>query len=253
MKEKERLEKRIVDLQKQIKLLPRGKLIVTHNGKYDKWYMSDGKNYEYIPKKDKSVAEDLALKKFLTLQLENCTNELNAVQNYLINHDLEAYQKEKEIINSKDYSKLIHLDNPTFTEEIKKWVNKPYQKNPKYQEGLTYKTYSGIYVRSKSEALIEMFLYKNQIPFRYEELLQLGDIDVYPDFTILHPKTLQVYYWEHFGAVDLMKYSRDTFAKLQLYTLKDILPGNQLITTFETKSQPLTPEKVERIIEQYFL
>lgn len=240
-------------MQKQIRYLPRGKLVVTHNGKYDKWYISDEGKYEYIHKKDKDLAEDLTLKQFLSIQLENCTQELSAIENYLNNHNLEAYQKEEEFINSKDYSKLLHLNNPTYSDEIRTWLNEPYERNTKYQENLIFKTYSGVYVRSKSEQLIEMFLFKNQIPFRYEAPLILGDVTFYPDFTILHPKTLKVYYWEHFGAVDQMKYNRDAFSKLQFYTLKDILPGNQMITTFETKNQPLTPEIVERIIEHNFM
>ena len=57
-------------------------------------------------------------------------------------------------------------------------------------------------LRSKSEAIIDMILYKNGIPFRYEEKIVLGDVILYPDFVIRHPKTGDFYYWEHFGMMD---------------------------------------------------
>ena len=78
----------------------------------------------------------------------------------------------------------------------------PYEKNPKYPEHLIHKTVSGIYVRSKSESMIALQLYTEKIPFRYECALQLGETTLYPDFTILHPKTGEIFYWEHFGMMD---------------------------------------------------
>ncbi len=128
-----------------------------------------------------------------------------------------------------------------------------YPKNENHIENLIHKTYSGNLVRSKSEALIDMFLYKNRIPFRYECPLKLGDVYVYPDFTIRHPRTGEFFYWEHFGMMDDLNYSKNAYSKLQLYTSHGIIPTIQLITTYETKKHPLDAEMVERIVEQYFL
>ena len=97
-----------------------------------------------------------------------------------------------------------------------------------------------------------MALYKNKIPFRYECALQLGKMIIYPDFTIRHPNTGEVYYWEHFGKMDDREYSHKVFAKLNSYNTYGIVPSLQLIMTFETKDNPLSSETVENIIEQYF-
>ena len=54
----------------------------------------------------------------------------------------------------------------------------------KYPENKIHVAPSGNMVRSKSEVLIDMQLYTNHIPFRYECELQLGDVTIYPDFTV---------------------------------------------------------------------
>ena len=98
-----------------------------------------------------------------------------------------------------------------------------------------------------------MLLYINKIPFRYECALHLGETTLFPDFTIRHPKTGNVYYWEHFGLMDNPAYSQNAYSKLQLYTSHGIIPSIQLITTYETKDNPLSTDIVEKIIAYYFL
>ena len=129
----------------------------------------------------------------------------------------------------------------------------PYMRNPVCPEQLVHKTSSGILVRSKSEAIITMLLHMYQIPFRYECALQLGESTVFPDFTIRHPQTKQYYYWEHFGMMDNDSYSTKALSKLRLYTANEIFPSIQLITTYETKDQPLDSAFVEMLIKYYFL
>ncbi len=63
-------------------------------------------------------------------------------------------------------------------------------------------TEKGELVRSKSEIIIANTLYHLGIPYRYECALDLNDITVYPDFTVLHIKQRQVKYLEHFGMVN---------------------------------------------------
>lgn len=91
----------------------------------------------------------------------------------------------------------------------------------------------------------------NGIPFRYECELQLGEITVYPDFTIMDPKTGKIYYWEHFGMIDDPSYARSAMIKIQSYIANRIYPTIQLIMTYETKMNPLDTESIEKTIQHY--
>ncbi|MBQ8279784.1 MAG: hypothetical protein IJZ23_08105 [Roseburia sp.] len=152
-----------------------------------------------------------------------------------------------------EYQELLAPYFKPISQELIDWMNEPYESNRNFPEQLWQRASNGKRVRSKSEALIDMALYKNGIPFRYECALRLGDSIIYPDFTIRHPKTGAIYYWEHFGRMDDPAYSKNVFLKLQSYTACGIIPSIQLITTYETQKNQLNLEMIEKIIEEYFL
>ena len=131
-------------------------------------------------------------------------------------------------------------------------MNSLYEQNPMNPEQLIHKTPLGYCVRSKSEAMIAITLYRNKIPFRYEGALQLGEHTVYPDFTIRHPGNGQIYYREHFGLMDQPQYYKKAFSKMKLYTSHQIIPSIQLLTTYETKDKPLDSGTIERVVNTYF-
>jgi len=252
-KEHSKIEQQIKVLESQIKYFPDGKLICTKNGKYSKWYRSDGKNKEYIPKGEKRLAKQLALKKYLSFQLENLSHEKRAIEFYLKHHNVNASQSEQELINSPGFKELLFEQYTPFEQTLIEWMNASYEKNPHHTDNLIHKTYTGEFVRSKSESIILSALFKHRIPFRYECILQFGKVHIFPDFTIRHPRTGEFFYWENFGIMDDPVYVKKTYSKLQLYTSNGIIPTIQLITTYETKEHPLTSDVVEKIIEHYFL
>lgn len=138
-------------------------------------------------------------------------------------------------------------------QDLLHWAQAPYEHNQQYVEQRIHKTSSGNLVRSKSEAIIDMLLSINKVPFRYECALHLRGTVIFPDFTIRHPITGKYYYWEHFGMMDEPAYCNSACDKLKLYAGKGILPGLNLILTCETKANPLSTETVERTISHYFL
>ena len=250
--QRQQLEEQILSINSQLKELPKGNFFCTRNGKHYKWYQSDGHNQTYIPKKEHKLAEQLAAKKYLTLLLEDLIHEKKAIDFYLRHHNSEVGKAEQLLRNEPEYQRLLSAYFKPMSEELIDWMKSPYDNNKKYPEMLTQKTCSGNVVRSKSEALIDMLLYTNKVPFRYECALQLGETIIYPDFTIRHPVSGEVYYWEHFGKMDNPDYCKNVSSKLQLYTSHGIIPSIQLITTYETKRNPLSAETIEKIIREYF-
>ncbi|MDD3340015.1 MAG: ATPase [Lachnospiraceae bacterium] len=250
--ELERLDEQIQHLQMQLSNLPPGKLIITRNQARFKWYTSDGKKPTYITKAKKDYAEQLAIKKYLSLQLEELLQEQKAIHFYLRHHSQNAGWAD-QILNDSPYQNLLRPYFQLPEQELSEWTTAPFERNLQYPEHLNQKSFSGNIVRSKSEAIIDMALYVNKIPFRYECALPLGGSTVYPDFTILHPDTRKIFYWEHFGMMDQPNYYKSAYSKLQLYADHNIIPSINLVTTYETKEKPLSADFVNNVIKQYFL
>lgn len=250
--EQQKLEKQIYSLEQQLQHLPEGKLICARNGNRCKWYQSDGKNHTYIPKKERYLAEQLAAKKYLTLLLEEKQCEKDVIDYYFKHCSRTNGQAENLLIKASEYQKLLSTHFKPISEKLRLWMSSDYNRNLKYPEKLIYETSAGFFVRSKSEVLITMILQSNGIPFRYECELKLGENIVYPDFTICHPITGKIYYWEHFGRMDDEHYCRNACMKIQSYALNGIIPNIQLITTYETKENPLSFYTVEKVVKDYF-
>ena len=75
---------------------------------------------------------------------------------------------EQLLTEPSEYQKLLSPFFKPISEELLDWQNSPFTQSKEYPEQLKIEACSGNLVRSKSEALIDMFLFKNKIPFRYE-------------------------------------------------------------------------------------
>jgi len=251
-REYDSISTRITAIEKELHTLPPGKLVCCHQTIYTKWFHSDGHQKKYIPKSNFSLAEQLARKKYLTLLLEDLQKEKNALSLYLQHHP--KTEKSTFLLTSdNEFQKLLSPYFKPNLQDLTTWMNTPYDKNPNHPEHLIHRGIADTYLRSKSEVLIDMLLRTNKIPFRYECALSLGNSIIYPDFTIRHPLTGNFYYWEHFGLMDSLSYIENTSSKIKLYSTHGIIPGIQLITTYETQKQPLDPNYIEKCIEYYFL
>ena len=240
-------------LESKIKTYPEGELLCVRNGKYVKWFKSNASTPLYISKSNHQIAKALAVKKYYSLQLKEILYEIT-----LLNHYLEEIQKCKMksctlLDETSPYKELLTSHFQTFPEELLQWQTASYETNTNHAAHLIHKTLSGHNVRSKSEVIIANALFSNGIPYRYECGLYLGDTQFFPDFTIRHPKTLTTFYWEHFGMMSNHSYCENAFNKLKIYSNNDILPSIQLITTYETQMHPIDSEKVQQLIQEYFL
>ncbi len=232
--------------------MPEGRLTYFKSKKHYKYFRSDGHTRCYIPVADRELARQLAWKKYWSCMREDLEQEKWAVDAYIKRKAGKKKRVEELIENDKGCMALLGEGVKTKNQVIEAWMQEPYETNREFPEALKHKTIAGHKVRSKSEAMITAYLYRNQIPYRYECALTLDGVTLYPDFTIKHPKTGQIYYWEHFGKMDDERYIRKTQRKFQTYTSNGIIPTIQLITTYETKENPLDMETIEEIVEKYF-
>lgn len=247
--EGQRLDKQIKSLQAQLKTFPDGDFYCTCNRKYFKWYHSLNGKSHYISKEDHSLAEQLAIKKFLSLQLNDCVREKEAIDLYLQHHV--PAKAEQLLTQNSEYQRLLSPYFKPLSKELEEWSKSTFIQNTNFPESKIHQAPSGNIVRSKSEVLIDMSLYTNHIPFRYECELQLDDTIIYPDFTVRNPRTGKLYYWEHFGKMDDPAYARNTAFKLSTYISHDIIPDIDLITTYETKDCPLSIPTIDNVIARF--
>lgn len=156
-----------------------------------------------------------------------------------------AHDSIDKMLNDTAYLELLKSKASSYTS----WMNEDFPTNPKYPEQLKHDTVNNLKVRSKAESFIAVCLNQAGIPFRYEWLLELEGIDFYPDFTIIKPSTGRIYRWEHFGRMDDPKYLSEFKSKIPIYIRNGLVPGDNLIMSFESLDQPLTYTTINKLIE----
>ena len=228
--------------REQINGSPSGKLVVTKNGKYEKWYVRNQNQFTYLRKKDRDIAEKLFAKEIILKRIGLLEKELKTVDAYLCN-----CVKDEEFYSIQTVSSALTLSEQ-LSNKAKKWMEEPYDSNQYMRNKCTRKTLSGHYVRSKSEEMIDMELSNNGIPFRYECALILGNRKIYPDFTLWKPSTGELRYYEHFGMMDDAHYRKKFQEKIDEYCKHGIYPGVNLYVSFETGDNSLDMFKVHDLV-----
>ena len=247
-------EKEMRQIESLLKKMPKENLRCSKNGKNYKWFcMEEGSAANYLPKSNRSFAEKLALKKYYESRYEELSHQVKALK-YYERQMKKVEGKAEDLLKHEEWGKLLEPMYSVQREDLKMWMEEKYESGAGHPEKLIHKGSQGKYLRSKSEVIIDMMLYKYGIPFRYEDKLFIDDETcIYPDFTIRHPVTGKRIYWEHFGLMDNREYRNGACKKIRLYCDNGILPSINLIATFETTDHPLDVEIVEKIITHYFL
>ena len=133
-----------------------------------------------------------------------------------------------------------------------RWANAKYDKYDRFAEYRRHRTSRGLMVRSKSEVLIAEALYEAGIPFRYEQLLYIGNVSYAPDFTILRADG-KIFYWEHQGLMSDPVYFERYFSKIRAYFSEGIVPWDNLILTYDSFSGSIDIRDIHAQIEQKLL
>ena len=245
-------------MEQFLKTAPRGRLKTSPRTHGKCYYFMEKENgeREYIPLKDIDRAKVLATKSYYY--------ELRRIligQEEKLRKILKFYDDREQYTLYSNYSAgRQRLLEPFFiTPEllIERWKQKPYTANPKFPENKIIETESGDMVRSKSEALILQLLnsYKGKLLFRYEQELVLAPYEeaVYPDFEIISLRTGNVFYWEHVGMLGDSGYTEAFVRKINRYIINGIIPGKNLILTYECETAPFNAQTAKKMIEELII
>ena len=247
----ESLSKEITKMERYISKAPEGLLLCYKEAGYHKWYLetvdaSGTRKRKYLPKTQIELAKKLALKTYYSHKLVEEKAELNCINQFLKRS--KPSKSNKFLQESSGYYSLLKDSL-----NLNHWENDVYDKSSDHPEALIIKTRKGDMVRSKSEAFIADSLYELGIEYRYECAFHVDDIVLYPDFTIIHPKTRQLFIWEHFGLMDSPSYVNKSLRKIPLFLSKSFMPGQNLIITYESQAMPLSFSHVKDMILLYFM
>ena len=207
---------------------------------------------EYI-KRDSTLAKELANKQYYTKLKVTVRNNLNQLKRFI-----NKYQENKidEIYDSlsDERKRLVTPLQLSIKEQVRIWDEEEYEKNNSYPENLRYETDQGDLVRSKSEVIIANILYKHRkdIIYKYEKPLSLvidgRERQVHPDFSIINIHTGRITYWEHAGLMDDAHYATEFVRKMNAYVYNGLIPGKDVIVSYETQELPLDIGVVKKMV-----
>ncbi|MBQ4409472.1 MAG: hypothetical protein II831_01985 [Firmicutes bacterium] len=205
----------------------------------------------FITRKKKRLITSLCTKKYCERLIPALQKEIVTLKTFLRKYDPQekynAFQNLPEEFSG--YVTPIIQTNEQIAED---WVTESFDKNPFPLSNNTYLTKNGEYTRSRLEHISANMLYDRGIPYRYECALYLDDGSVtYPDFTILHPKTLELYWLELFGMMDDPDYAAAAFQKINRYAQAGIL--SKVIMIFDHRDAPFRVETLDAILKATFL
>lgn len=264
-----RLEKMLTIINEFQKKEPEGFLKLHRKGDktyyYHQFVNQSTKKIErkYLRKADMMLVKKLAQKQYYADLKKIIEKDIKLLTNFLEKYSpdrIEGIYKKLDI----DRKGLI-VPIPGSKEDIELKWKQEHQKiydncinieqEEFYPEGKKYITEQGEYVRSKSEFIIANHLYKytDDIRYIYEGHLSLKKdgrmITIHPDFTIMNVHTGRITYWEHAGKMDDLKYVEGFIRKMNLYAANDLLPGRDVIMTFETFENPLDISVVKKLVK----
>ena len=253
------LENALKQVDEFLENVPQGSLKWQNkNGKtyYFHQFMKDNKWVRrYIKKAELSLAKTLAQKQYYISIRPILERMLDEIERFIKKCPLNELEKIYDNL-SVERKNLVTPIQVSVKEKVKQWENEVYEKNLMYHENLRFETEKGDTVRSKSEVIIANILYRNRkdILYKYERPLEVIENGrqktIYPDFTILNKHTGEITYWEHAGRMDDPYYANDFVKKMNTYITNDLLPGRDIVVSFESQSIPLDIKVVKRLVKQ---
>jgi len=241
---KKELSEILIKAIKSLKTAPEGYIRLSNSNNTIQYYNVR----KYIPKSNVELITKLAQKRYDTEVVSIVSKELKKEK-----YDTKCIEK---VLDTLPQAIKCFITPYAISDEeyAKQWKEIKYKSKEK--DG-TYITANGEHVRSKSEVMIADRLLLNNIPYRYEETVQLKanykHLEYHPDFTVLNKRTRQEYLIEHFGKMDNFDYANKAMRKINNYAANGYIQGKNILFTFETSLYPLDMNTVDALIKTYLI
>lgn len=248
------LEKLVAVLEDNLKKYPDGFLRIDAKGAAIDFYYYDSKERgvgKYLPyHPNEELIHDLCQKSYDRKLLTRAKIALRSLQRW----SSQALSPDFSAIYDTLASARKLLVSPRILPDekyIEYWKRSHRTDQPFYEEKSVYLTQNNERVRSKSEVIIANTLSASGVPYVYEPVLSFGQAEFRPDFIVLNVRTRTEYYWEHLGMLDDEDYANHSYRKIAVYEKNGIIPGINLILSFESASVPLDIRVINNLIRQF--
>lgn len=211
----------------------------------------DGKKKRKLVEKDGDILKGILRRIYLEEEIAALEHNIKIIEDLT-----EKYKS----VNSSDILQRMPKRFQKFPPEYffpqpieEGWENEPYEQSDYMTERKIHMTSRGLSVRSKSELSISEEFYKFEIPFRYEQVLRIGEYQIAPDFMPRNKRTGQQFYWEHCGMPGNEEYMKHHKWKMNLYESVGIVPWKNLIVTYDGEDGTLNLAEIESVIRNKLL
>lgn len=252
--ERERLVKMISDAEGVIQKAPKGNVRVSGCKKSWQCYFCDAlteaKNGQYMPKKDRDKAKKIVEREYLENLKKVCEKRKAGIEKSL---QMLQDTAPEEVFRKMGRGKQQLLSNVIPDDEtyIKAWTSKIYTGKSFLDHYPEIYSDRGERVRSKTEKIIADKLSWEGIPYHYEQPVYLeGYGVVYPDFTLLNINTREEILLEHFGMMGDLAYVEKALRKIRLYEKNGYFVGRNLLITYETLTEPFDSVIFENMLKE---
>ena len=252
------LKGELLRIQREYEKMPEGKLLVAPGTteKSFRYYLRKSakeKQGVYLGKNQGELKVELAEKKYQESLMKNISCEINKLEKVLRLGISDSIIDSFSCLNPgvKKLIKPLNIDDDLL---VNIWMNENYC-GLGFDENDDTDFYSdrNERMRSKSEVLIANSLIKNNIPYKYECPVLVGNGKyLYPDFTVLDIKRRKQKYWEHLGKMSDISYIERNIRKLDDYRNVGIYLGINLFVTYESAYKPLGSNEIKSVIKRWF-
>ena len=164
------LSEQITEAKKMLHNLPPGRLECHKVENRYRWYVVKNGKREYLKKTELSLAKRLAYKRKMKLNIVKMEHELEALETFIEKIESTPKGMDRRLLDeNKEINRLSQLYFEEKFPERVEWERMPVESMNWKNKEKKVKSKSGVYFRSKDEAMIDDALHEHGLLVRYED------------------------------------------------------------------------------------